>query len=119
MYSTHYCGAHSCSPQLILQTSECVLTVLGYLPPATCIEGSVRLLIGEGYDYYNGATSYEDFYSSKDQLAMGRVEVCIGGKFGSVCDESWNNEAASVVCKQLGFSQFGKMKAAFQCYSLF
>eukprot|EP00731_Ephydatia_muelleri_P030943 Em0022g457a len=33
---------------------------------------------------------------------MGRLEVCLGGTFGSVCDENWNTTGASVVCRQLG-----------------
>jgi len=62
--------------------------------PSACTgeEGQVRLT--------NGPSSYE-----------GRVEVCTGGEWGTICNQHWGDQEAQVVCRQLGFSVVGQFFA--------
>ena len=78
----------------------------------SCVEGGVRLnplTLGSITEYYADPESYTDYYYFiHNQLATGRLEVCIEGRYKTVCGEEWDYHGASVICSQLGLSPYGK-----------
>ena len=67
-----------------------ILPTVLLLMPEFCANGTIRLR-GSSYATY------------------GRVEVCMNGYWGTVCDDFWDDRDAGVICRQLGFSPHGKL----------
>ncbi|XP_064384592.1 deleted in malignant brain tumors 1 protein-like isoform X4 [Halichondria panicea] len=87
-----------------------VLTDNGTCVSTACSNGEIRLMIGEDEDSPDYGAIEPNFFvvNSSDVLRAGRVEVCVDGVYGTICqDGNWGNNDASVVCSQLGFSPYG------------
>ena len=56
---------------------------------ANCTGGEMRLV--DGFTYREG-----------------RVEVCVDGRWGTVCGEGWGDTEAGLVCARLGFPGQGE-----------
>ena len=56
---------------------------------ALCDEGTLRLAQGP-------------------KPSVGRVEVCVNRTWGTICSQYVDNTDASVICKSLGYSPYGK-----------
>jgi deleted-in-malignant-brain-tumors protein 1 len=59
--------------------------------------------------YYTGASRCEDgeirlIGGAAENL--GRLEICFGNLWGSVCDDLFESNEAQVVCRQLGYTNY-------------
>ena len=58
--------------------------------------------------FTESCTDYSLRLSGGSNQLEGRVEVCMDGKWGTVCHQNWNNDDARVVCRQLNHPNTGK-----------
>ncbi len=90
-----------CDGEVIFNPCMYMSVIFLYIVP--CIEDSVRLVNLKE----SNPSQLPAYDLIKDTVARGVVEVCQNLSFVSVCEESWTNREASVICNMLGFSSHG------------
>ncbi|GFR39709.1 hypothetical protein Agub_g188 [Astrephomene gubernaculifera] len=65
--------------------------------------GSTPDSIDSAYQYASYPCG-SDWQVRVNGTASGRVEVCLNGTWGSVCDDGWDDQDAQVACRNMGFS---------------
>ena len=70
-----------------------------FFPTPECVDGDIRL---------NASSPIAHTISSRFGVKAGRIEVCAGGAWGTVCDDYFTDVNAGVACRQLGYTSRGE-----------
>ena len=90
--SLEQCSRSTLSPSSTSYYSSSVVGVIcqgNTTSQPECSSGDLRLVGGE-------------------RESEGRVEICVEGFWGTVCDSGWDQREAVVVCRQNGFGVRGR-----------
>ena len=76
-----------------------VVLIFLFSPTPECVDGDIRL---------NASSPTAHTISSRFGVKAGRIEVCAGGAWGTVCDDYFTDVNAEVACRQLGYTSRGE-----------
>ena len=55
--------------------------------------------------------------SSTNVPSVGRVEVCFGNIWGTICNRTWNDVAANIACRQLGYTASSMLQYKYNIFN--
>ena len=64
-------------------------------------------MLSDAETVYSNCTTGEVRLVSGASENEGRVEICYGNAWGTICDNYWDTNDANVVCHQLGYQPTG------------
>ena len=68
--------------------------------------------------FISGCTNNTIRLVGGESISEGRVEICLNGVWGMVCNDSWDFRDARVVCRQLGLLYTGMLRWRFLFHGL-
>jgi len=94
----------------MLQKRGCVYSCTLYIRVlvSSCVSGSITLEVSATRrPLITPRSANEETLYGKSGVRAGRVDICVNGTKGTVCNAQWDHKDASVVCGQLGYSPYG------------